>query len=178
MLATIQSALHLYYDYDKITLTPTEPKSDSTLEQVSKLPDATTQLKQSLPSLGYGILLRALGMSMLGPIIYAIFIRSTAWTISLYIAEIVWDVPSSRLSYIPPYHISLIIRSFIASALLMTLWEVSNQVFSVYCAQEPLKREQPLTSESRDPNGSLLVGLKSRKEVTRVRYTHTTIVLY
>ena len=170
MLAISQSAIHLYYDYDKITLTPTQPKSESTTEQLSKIPDPTIQLKQSLSLLVPGIVLRALGTSIFGPIVYAIFIRSTAWDISLHVAELFWDVPNSRLSYIPPYHISLIVRSCIAGGSLITLWEVSNLVFSVYCAQEPLKREQPLTSESKDPNGSLLIGLKSRKEVARVLY--------
>ncbi|KUJ12091.1 putative acetyl-CoA hydrolase [Mollisia scopiformis] len=47
------------------------------------------------------------------------------------------------------------------------LWEVGNAAFSVYVAQEPLKNERPITYESRDPNGSLLTGLKGKKLQTR-----------
>lgn len=170
MLAILQSACHLYYDYDKITLPPTKPKTEGSSEHLETAVLPSSQLKQSLPSLVNKIALRAAGMSIFGPIIYALFIRSAAWNCSLYFAEILWDVPKSRLSYVPPYHISLIIRSFTTGTLLISLWEVSNQVFSAYVAQEPLKREQPLTSESKDPNGSLLIGLKSKKEVLKVLY--------
>jgi hypothetical protein len=48
------------------------------------------------------------------------------------------------------------------------LWEVGNTAFSAYVAQEPLKNERPITYESRDPNGSLLTGLRGKKLQTRV----------
>jgi nucleoporin NDC1 len=48
------------------------------------------------------------------------------------------------------------------------LWDFSNFVFSLYVAQEPVKKDKPLTGDSPDPNGSLLNGLKSKKELVRV----------
>ena len=168
MLAALQSAIHLYYDYDKIALPVTSTKTESDLEQTPKAQSPALKLKDNLPLLGRNIFVRAACMSIFGPILYALFIRSVAWRSSLYIAALLWDVPNSRLSYIPPYHISLILRSFISGSLLLTLWEISNKVFSAYVAQEPLKKGQPLTSESKDPNGSLLMGLQGKKEVARV----------
>ncbi|KAL6714877.1 hypothetical protein ACLMJK_007137 [Lecanora helva] len=57
--------------------------------------------------------------------------------------------------------------SYILNVLLLTLWEFSNRLFGVYVAQEPLKKGQPLTSESKDPNGTLLIGLQVKREVLR-----------
>jgi nucleoporin NDC1 len=37
----------------------------------------------------------------------------------------------------------------------------------VFISKEPLKRGQPLTSEAKDPNGSLLTGLKAKKETVK-----------
>ena len=173
MLAVLQSAIHLYFDYDRVTLPLTKAKDTST--EVPKKEHPIMQVRASLPLLVRDVAIRSICMSIFGPLIYALFIRNTAWSCSLYFAELLWDVPASQLSYIPPYHISLIIRSLTSGTLLIALWELSNAVFAAYVAQEPLKKEQPLTSCSKDPNGSLLNGIKSKRDVTRVgRHFSTT----
>ena len=168
MLAVLQSAIHLYYDYDKVTLPTTLTEEESAPKQHAKNQLPFTRLRDEVPQLLQTILLRAVCMGVFGPIVYALFVRSAAWKCSLYVASVLWDVPQSRLSYIPPYHISLIIRSCTSGFLLLTLWEASNKLFGAYAAQEPLKNGQPLTSESKDPNGSLLRGAQSRREVPKV----------
>ena len=168
MLAGLQSVLHLYYDYDKVPLSAKSAETNPAPNQISGSQPPFMQTKGDLPKLVHTIILRAIGMSIFGPILYALFIRSAAWKCSLYVAALLWDVPNSRLSYIPPYHISLIIRSFVSGALLLTLWEFSNRLFSVSVAEKPQKKGQPLTSESKDPNGTLLIGLQSKREVPRV----------
>ena len=169
MLAMLQSGLHLYCDYDSVTLPMA--RTDSNSKQPPKQEHPVFRMKALLPSLSREIGIRAVGMAILGPIVYTLFIRRLAWRCSLYIAALLWDVPASQLSYIPPYHYSLIFRSLTSSALLITLWEFSNAMFSAYLAQEPIKREQPLTSDSKDPNASLLNGLKAKRETTRVSST-------
>ena len=168
MLAITQSGLHLYYNYDSVTLPVTQAKNDTISGQPPKQEHPLSQMKTLLPSLSRKIGIRAAGMAVLGPFIYAFFIRRAAWSCSLYLAALLWDVPASQLSYIPPYHYSLILRSSTSSALLTTLWEFSNTIFSAYLVQEPLKREQPLTSDSKDPNASLLNGLRAKREIIRV----------
>jgi nucleoporin NDC1 len=175
MLATLQSLLHLYYDYDKVLLPPTQSKTESTTEQPQKEEHPLARIKALLPNLAQDLGLRAAGVSILGPIIYALFIRRTAWSCSLWLAELLWDVPASQLSYIPPYHISLILRSLSSGVFLLALWEASNALFGAYVAQEPIKKGQPLTSEAKDPNGALLNGLKSKRGTLRVsRLTRPT----
>lgn len=166
MLAAWQSAIHLYYDYDKVTLPTAQPK-ESCSEPSSNKQSPILVLRDLVPSLGRSVAVRAACMSVFGPFVYTGFVRRKVWSWSLYFAALFWDIPSSQLSYTPPY-LSVIIRSYTASVLLITLWEISNVVFGAYVAQEPLKRGQPLTSESKDPNGSLLIGLNSRREVPRV----------
>lgn len=168
MLAILQSGLHLYYNYDSVNLPVTQAKTDVSPEQSPKQEYPLFRMKTLLPSLSREIGIRSLGMAILGPIVYTLFIRRAAWSSSLYVAALLWDVPASQLSYIPPYHYSLILRSLTSSVLLTTLWEFSNAIFSAYLTQEPIKREQPLTSESKDPNASLLNGLNAKREVNKV----------
>jgi nucleoporin NDC1 len=52
--------------------------------------------------------------------------------------------------------------------LLLTLWTLSNRVFTFYVSDVPLKSENPITNDSKDPNGSLLVGLKSKALIPKV----------
>jgi nucleoporin NDC1 len=56
----------------------------------------------------------------------------------------------------------------VEGTLLVALWQFVNTAFDLYIAQEPLKSNQPITSESKDPNGTLLNGLKSKKEAVKV----------
>ena len=168
MLAVLQSGLHLYYNYDSVTLPVTQAKINTNSGQPPKREHPIFQIRATIPDLTREIIIRATGMAILGPIAYALFIRRAAWSCSLYFAALLWDVPPSQLSYIPPYHYSLVLRSAASSGLLIALWEFANAIFSAYLTQEPMKREQPLTSASKDPNASLLNGLKAKREVIRV----------
>ena len=50
---------------------------------------------------------------------------------------------------------------------MLILWECSNLAFSVLISQEPLKGGKPLTDASKDPTGSLILGLKTKQEVPK-----------
>jgi nucleoporin NDC1 len=56
----------------------------------------------------------------------------------------------------------------VEGTLLVVLWEFINKAFDLYIAQEPLKNDQPITSDSKDPNGTLLNGIKSKKDANKV----------
>lgn len=168
MLAILQSGLHLYHNYDSVTLPVTQARTNSNAGQPPKREHPIFQIKATILDLIEDTFIRAAGMAVLGPIAYALFIRRAAWSCSLYFAALLWDVPPSQLSYIPPYHYSLVLRSAFSGGLLIALWEFANAIFSAYLTQEPMKREQPLTSASKDPNASLLNGLQAKREVIRV----------
>lgn len=62
-----------------------------------------------------------------------------------------------------PFSINTLFRCWVASLFLLFVWTVANVAFTIFLVKEPLKNGKPLTSESKDPNGSLLNGLKSKK---------------
>lgn len=170
MQALVQAFLHLYFDYDRVFLPTVSIKvKNRSTDRAHNVPAPIAQLKIAASSLVQHVLLRAVLVGISAPFIYAIFIRRTAWRWALFIARMLWDMPASvDPSYMPPYHISLLLRSLGSSFLLILLWESSNTIFNAFLAQEPLKDGHPLTDESRDANGTLLNGLKARKEVVKV----------
>lgn len=170
MLALLQAFLHLYYDFDRACLSTVGSKAKNrSICRAHIVLAPMEQLKIAASSLVQRVLLRAILVGVSGPFIYATFFRRKAWSCALFVARMLWDMPTAvDPPYMPPYHISLLLRSLGSSFLLTLLWESSNTIFSALVAQEPLKNGQPLTDESRDPNGTLLNGLKARKEVVKV----------
>jgi nucleoporin NDC1 len=59
------------------------------------------------------------------------------------------------------------LRSAVSGGFLVFLWQTTNLFFSTFISKEPLKRGQPLTADTKDPTGSLLDGLKAKKEVVK-----------
>jgi len=170
MLATTQALIHLYYDYDKVVLPISKLRAEGPADKPTDVEPPTARVKRDLPVAMRSSIARAVATSIVGPFVYALLVRPFAWPWSLYLARLFWSIPKdSAPPRFPPYHISLILRSATAGVLLLCLWDLSNAAFSAFVAQEPLKNGKPLTDDSRDPNGSLLNGLKSKKEAPRVR---------
>ena len=169
MLAATQTLLHLYYDYDRVVLPMSKLRAEGSTEKPTDVEPPAARLKRDAPVVLRSAVARAVATSILGPFIYALLVRPFAWPWSLYLARLFWSIPKdSAPPRFPPYHISLILRSATSGLLLLCLWDMSNAAFGAFVAQEPLKKGQPLTDDSRDPNGSLINGLKSKKEVPKV----------
>lgn len=169
-LALLQTTLHLGFDYDMIRITVSSPYSARSLNEQPRVPaNPVEQMKSRVLGLLREIGAISLVSVILGPIFYSLTVRKTAWQTSLACARFLgWDIPgAAEISYVPPYHYTLIFRSLVSGFCLLLLWQGSNLAFDAYVAQEPLKRGQPLTQESNDPNGSLINGLKSRKQVVK-----------
>ena len=185
MFAFAQAFLHLFDDYDNIRLSLDKPEIPK--PAIENPPSPLTALKtqlvkeveplrplfqydagKPLTSLTHNVVLRTASISLLAPFLYAIFVRRTAWQWSLSFAALVWDIPPSQLSYIPPHYPSLVYRSLTSGLCLVFLFEASNAIFTAYVAREPLKRGKLFTAESKDPNGTLLTGLKAKKSVPKV----------
>lgn len=97
--------------------------------------------------------------------LYALGLRNVSWSWTLSLMRLFYNLPRSNLlpaSY--PYHLWLFARCLWVGFLLSFLWTAANVVFTELMNAKPLKRGKPLTSESKDPNGSLLNGLKSNKQ--------------
>ena len=189
MLGLVQGMLHLYYDYGRIHL---ECAIQSGEGNPKNSVPPIMQVWKGLPPLMVQTLRRALLISFIGPFIYVIFIQQLAWAWNLKFAKLVWSISrTAKPSWWKPFNYSMYLRSLSSGFLLTTLWELSNITFSMYLAQPPLKGGEPLTDNFKgssktsnpsvsdgnskgglmqgDPNGSLLNGLKSKKETTKVR---------
>lgn len=172
ILALIQSFLHLYYDYDRLSIPETNRAAGSTSPNApNRLGSPLEQLKTTLPRRIQAAFLRSLSMIVIGPVVYTTFMRKYAWSWTLYFAKVFRSLPrsSSMLPTIPPFSISMLFRSFTSTFALLLLWELSSTTFSAFTAQIPLKNDRPLTDGSKDPNGTLLIGLRAKRDLPRVR---------
>lgn len=97
-------------------------------------------------------------------VVYYFFLRSFAWSWAMMFLRPFYNMPRSNM--LPsswPLDVYLINRCICAGIGLGFIWAAGNRAFSVFMVKKPLKNDNPLTSDSKDPNGSLLNGLKSKK---------------
>ena len=170
MLAVSQSWVHISNDYDQLSLQAGRIRVQNNALRPLDIEPPMVQLRYTVPLLMKNALMRASVGVVSGLFLYPLIVRPIAWPWTLSVARVFWSIPGNLAPpRIPPFHISLILRSATSGMMLICLWEVSNAVFQAYVAQPPLKNDQPLTADSRDANGSLLNGLKSRKQHSKVR---------
>ncbi|KAF3491889.1 nuclear envelope protein [Arthroderma uncinatum] len=167
LLALVQSSLHLYFDWDEVPIPVTKRTQLTTSRRTHRLAPLPTQFSKIAPEILRESAIIGCITAAVGPIVYMFLFRRTAWSWTLYFAKLFWNFPRSAADppgLIPPIHISILIRSATSGSLLVMLWQISNFLFSAFLGQAPLKKGQPLTNGAADPNGSLINGLKSKKE--------------
>ncbi|KAI5249997.1 hypothetical protein E4T42_05103 [Aureobasidium subglaciale] len=155
-LALAQSAIHLYKDYDLIRL-PQSPSKDSPVVQLKNELQNIVAHTAKLVSL----------TCLFGPFVYFAVWRNLAWALAFKVGRTLFFLPKSTRPAGLTDPMSLIARFVWSSTLLVALWELSNRAFTIYTAQEPVKKDKPLTADSKDPNGSLIAGLKAKKEIPK-----------
>lgn len=163
VLGLEQAIFHLLKDYDRLALGFVKPESGNGKGNG----DGASQIKQfrdKMPDLLQESLFHSfvgLAISLAG---YPLFFRHLVWRTTLMLFRPFYSLPKTN---IPPsvYPITLwvLIRCVLAGFLAVFIWSAGNAAFSIFLVKEPLKNGKPLTSESKDPNGSLLNGLKSKK---------------
>ncbi|KAJ5569914.1 uncharacterized protein N7459_009344 [Penicillium hispanicum] len=166
ILACVQAVVHLYYDYDSISVPIVKRASKKDDQRTHPVPPTTTHIQSALPPIIIAGLTRSVLVAGIAPVVYRLFLRQTAWSWSLYFAKLFWNFSRSSSepnSFLPPGFLFLIVRSIFSGSLLVLCWQTTNLFFSIFIGKEPLKRGQPLTAEAKDPNGSLLTGLKAKK---------------
>ncbi|KAL3481615.1 nucleoporin protein Ndc1-Nup [Aspergillus californicus] len=170
LLAVVQSVAHLYCDYDRVPVLVAEQLVDGAEQRTHPRESVTKRIQAGLPQLLRDGLLRSAIVSLICPVAYTFFLRRRAWSYTMSFAKLFWDFPRSAADppgLIPPVSPFLITRTLISGGLLVLCWQTTNLFFSIFLSQAPLKRGQPLTSEAKDPNGSLLNGLQAKKETVR-----------
>ncbi|KAJ9354270.1 hypothetical protein DTO027B9_4896 [Paecilomyces variotii] len=170
LLAVLQSLIHLYTDIDRIDVPVAKRTPETKDYKTHPVVPVVRRIQRALPQIVVDSFAWSSIMTVAGPVIYMLFLRRTAWSYTLSFAKLFWNFPRSAADppgLIPPLHITLLWRCLTSGALLILLWRTSNLFFTAFIAQGPMKRGQTLTAEVKDPNGSLLNGLKAKKEVVK-----------
>ncbi|KAI1337387.1 nucleoporin protein Ndc1-Nup [Xylariaceae sp. FL0016] len=164
ILGLVQGVLHISLDHDRMLLGMVKPKREGAAETAS--PESRlTQLGKWAPVLISRAGMLSIAVGVVNYIfLYSLLRRSIYhWTIWLFR----WGYPNLPRSNLPPssapWNGFMLVRSIWAGFLLSLLWSFGDMAFRLQLGAPPLKKNIPLTDESKDPNGSLLNGLKSKK---------------
>ena len=172
ILAVAQTGVHLWKDYDRIDVPAMQPKKlgEHTAAEpvVRRGPKPRMMLAKQLQPMFITSASLALLVTFIGTIFYFVGPRHLLWeyyySLSRYFISL---SKTSRPTGLAPFA-PLVAKFVVEGTLLVLLWEFVNKAFDLYIAQEPLKNNKPITSDSKDPNGTLLNGLKSNKETNKV----------
>ncbi|KFA67080.1 hypothetical protein S40285_02993 [Stachybotrys chlorohalonatus IBT 40285] len=159
--AFLQVAAHLHLDYDRLDLGLAKKQKE---EVSGSLTNSLKIASLRLPSLLTDCLVRSVIAIPITHTVYLVFLRSLVWGWTLTFFRPFYNLSKSNiLPSFAGWSIPLLARCVFAGTLLCFTWAVANTAFSIFMIKDPLKHGKPLTSESKDPNGSLLNGLKSKK---------------
>ncbi|KAG5940566.1 hypothetical protein E4U53_007566, partial [Claviceps sorghi] len=162
--ALLQTISHYRFDMDRLDLGVSRRSSASQHKSLGFLPRPFQTVLLKFPAVLARCARQALSAVLLCLVLYYLLLRSFAWSWTLTLLRTFYRLP--RATVLPqtfPTDLYLLARCFYAGTLMNFVWSSGNTAFSVFMVREPLKNGNPLTSESKDPNGSLLNGLKSKK---------------
>ncbi|KAF2210511.1 hypothetical protein CERZMDRAFT_24832, partial [Cercospora zeae-maydis SCOH1-5] len=187
-LALAQSILHIWRDYDQVRIgddTTQQLYDVATLKEVlgpnaKWLPAALLEmLARTRTIVSRSFNLTVVAVCILPIPLYYGLLRRIAWSLTFSFARIFYSQLQADDRPTGLVHLGRFTRqASFSSFMLVSLWEVSNAAFDIFTAQPPLRKGQALTSEikdargivlhkSKDPNGSLLTGLKSKRETNK-----------
>ena len=163
-LPCIQTLFHLAGDYNRLDLPLRKPMSQA----ATIGPKA--QLYRKLQGLLVSTVFKSLVTLGSGTFLYFGLFRHIAWNCSFALTKYFyfWTRNSGPKGNIPSGILDLLFKTFLAQFALLLLWEWTNTTLSAYIAEPPLKKGHPLTDDSKDPNGSLLSGLRAKKQFAKV----------
>lgn len=163
-LGVIHGALHIVRDDDRLRLGSVGLQANDA-DATETPPTWSTRLMSEVPLLAHRALVQTLVVLASNIIFYHAVLRSFAWRTALAFFRPFYTMPKTNLA--PATHgaisFPLWVNCGCASFMLIFMWLAGSRMFSLFLVRPPLKNGNPLTSESKDPNGSLLNGLKSKK---------------
>lgn len=168
-LGLVQAALHVYNDTDRLSLGVVRPQ-DARGTAPSKEPvNQVRHFFDQVPLMVVTAVNRSFTAVGVNFIVYFFFLRTVLWRSAMtFLRPFVTLPKTNMLPTAIPFTLWTLIRCFWAGFLLLLLWNAGNVAFSIFLVREPLKNNKPLTSDSKDPNGSLLNGLKNKKIAIKV----------
>lgn len=177
--ALIQTVEHYRHDTDRLDLGALERKPAVEQKNTGIISGSLQAVLEELPMALAECFKLALMSIPATLILYFFFLRSFAWSWTLTFLRPFYNLP--RTNMLPsswPSDIYLLARCVLAGVGVGFLWAAGNRAFSIFMVKKPLKNDNPLTSDSKDPNGSLLNGLKSKKLSIKVRIRNRVNIMY
>ncbi|KIV88893.1 hypothetical protein PV10_08524 [Exophiala mesophila] len=172
VLALCAATLHLYQHrstlHFPISKLPSTPKADEYHKSTHVLDPVQSQIwRKVIPFTLESASVVAVSL-ILSPFIYNYFFRGLFWSGHLFFAKLYFNISRADETYsgYPPLG-KFLLHSGGAGFLLMMTWQLSTFLFLTSMAQEPTKSGYPLSRSSKDPNGTLLSGLKAKRDVVK-----------
>ncbi|KZL77477.1 nuclear envelope protein (nucleoporin protein Ndc1-Nup) [Colletotrichum tofieldiae] len=163
--AVVQAIFHFYHDNDKLIIDVSRSEGG----EVKVSGDASlNKVLGEVPAILIQSSVRCLSVAPVAGVVHMMFLRSFIWGWALFFLRPFYNIPrTNMLPPTQPWDLPLLFRCAVAGFLINVVWKTANHAFSTFMVKPPLKNGKPLTSESKDPNGSLLNGLKSKKDPVR-----------
>jgi nucleoporin NDC1 len=164
LLGVYQTVIHLFKDFDRLSLGAAKPQNGGAKVEEGDASVQVRRFRDQLPTvLVYTINQSIIGL-LISAVVYPMTVRSSVWKTTLVFLRPIYNLPrSNMLPASLPFSFSAIFRCWLVSLMLLFAWTAANTAFSLFLVKTPLKNGKPLTSDSKDPNGSLLNGLKNKK---------------
>ncbi|EXJ68104.1 uncharacterized protein A1O5_08719 [Cladophialophora psammophila CBS 110553] len=173
ILAVAYAGLHLYRGNSSLLIPvsklPSTPTPDIKAHDTHAVEPIQTRLQRKLfPVLMESATIPAFTI-VVAPFIYGLFLRNIFWQLHLAMAKPFFNLSRANARPIgyPPLGPWYLFRCFSAGFLLILTWELTSILFLIYLNQQPTKSGLPLSASSKDPNGTLLNGLRAKRDVVR-----------
>ncbi|OTB08937.1 hypothetical protein M426DRAFT_316233 [Hypoxylon sp. CI-4A] len=162
ILGVVQGILHTSLDLDRMHLGLVKPIREG--EANGQGTGSWERLGELIPTLLVRSGMLSMAVAMATYVVLYHFVRHTAWAWAISFFRPFYNLPKTNIPpSTAPWSIWMLTRSMWAGFLICLLWYLSDKLFTLQLGKAPLKNGQPLSAESKDPNGSLLNGLKSKK---------------
>ncbi|KAI1101384.1 nucleoporin protein Ndc1-Nup [Jackrogersella minutella] len=162
ILGIVQGILHKSVDFDRMLLGSVKPRREG--EPNTQSTGGWEKLGEWAPVLVVRAGMLSIAVALANYLVVYHFVRRSAWGWALSLFRLFYSLPKTNIPPSQaPWSIWMLSRSMWAGFLLCLMWYIGDIAFRLQLGKAPLKNNQPLSAESKDPNGSLLNGLKSKK---------------
>lgn len=172
-LALCYAAFHIYQGNSSLNIPisglPSKPTTGELSQPTHLLEPKTTQFFRKISP----ILTASAGISgvaiVVAPFTNGIFLRNLFWQLHLALAKPFFNLSRANARPIgyPPLGLFYLFQCLLAGFCLVLSWEVTSALFLMFLNQGPEKSGKPLSAASKDPNGTLLTGLKAKRDVVK-----------
>ncbi|KIW09887.1 hypothetical protein PV08_11988 [Exophiala spinifera] len=173
LLGCAYAGVHLYLGNSSLEIPvsslPASPNTEGKGHTTHPQKPILAQVQQRLSSAIIRLFGIPTAVMMLAPFLNTFLFRQLFWQTHLAIAKLFNNLSraNARPIGLPPLGPLHLLRCLIAGFLLAATWEVTTILFLTFLGQEPTKAGFPLSSTSKDPNGTLLTGLRAKRDVVR-----------